>query len=240
MDYLIIGDVHGSYDKLEKLVSTVHQGEQLVFLGDYIDRGKDSRKVLEFIQQKQLEGAILLRGNHEQMFLDFLNKPEEDNMYYLGQGGIQTFESFGLMGFDAEYLAEQFKQRHSDLYELIKATEYYFETDDYIFVHAGISPFEDDWKNTPEEDFLWIREWFHRTPNITEKTVVFGHTPTFFLHGEQTNEVWDSRSTGKIGIDGAAFSEGGLLHAIKVKNGRKSFRNYFVDDELNFHARVYI
>lgn len=235
MNYLVIGDIHGDFNKLKALLDTIHKGEQLVFLGDYIDRGPDSKQVLKYVKEKKQEGAVLLRGNHEQMFIDFLDDPENNFQHYLGNGGHTTFESFGYQGFDAEYLSSSLLKNHRDIVQVINNTDYYYETEQYIFVHAGLSPFVDDWKDTPKEDFLWIRDWFHHSPINTNKKIVFGHTPTQFLNRNESNELWFSKDGQRIGIDGAA-AYGGVLHALKVNDEDSSMVDYFIDGEGNIQT----
>lgn len=93
---------------------------------------------------------------------------------------------------------------------------YYHETDTHIFVHAGIDPFKQSWKETSNQDFIWIREMFYKQPNMnTDKRVIFGHTPALHLHN--SSEIWFSENGDKIGIDGAC-AYGKQLNCLEISN----------------------
>lgn len=90
-----IGDIHGCLEKLEELMKKMvvdRQEDTLVFIGDYIDRGKSSRGVVDYLirLQSEYQNVICLRGNHEQMFMDYLDGVNEG--LYLGNGGRSTLE----------------------------------------------------------------------------------------------------------------------------------------------------
>ena len=106
--YFVIGDIHGHFDELVELLKSWDEAaEQLVFLGDYIDRGPDSSKVVALVKELvETKGAIALKGNHEDMLKEFLEDPIFNAEHYLLQGGYQTMLSYGYKGMDAEYLAE--------------------------------------------------------------------------------------------------------------------------------------
>ena len=93
-DYYVIGDVHGKAGMLEDLLKTWDGQTQLLFLGDLIDRGEDSRRVLEMVKDLvDNQGAICLSGNHEYMFLTWLDNPEESYDHYRRNGGDTTINS---------------------------------------------------------------------------------------------------------------------------------------------------
>lgn len=135
----VVGDIHGCFDELNELLQHWDkEQDQLVFLGDYIDRGKDSRKVLEFIQTLvQTDGAIALKGNHERMFIDWLNEWQTER--FIRNGGKETI--YSLLGTDTEIderraIAEAYPQT----IHFLKNLPLYYEWGDYLFVHAGINP----------------------------------------------------------------------------------------------------
>src|SRR5574337_549574 len=160
----VIGDIHGCLDPLRRLIAQLRPSEadEVIFLGDYVDRGPDSKGVIDYLLT--LSGRYtFLMGNHERMFLDFLQGKER--ALFLYNGGAATLESYGgLRQIAATHLAflDRFKP--------------YYETQDYFFVHAGIRP-EIPLQQQDERDLLWIREEFYAYSGRFPKTVVFGHTP---------------------------------------------------------------
>ncbi len=160
----VIGDIHGCLDPLRRLMDQIHPSEtdEVVFVGDYIDRGPDSRGVIDYLLT--LRGRyIFLMGNHERMFLDFLQG--KDRFLFLYNGGTATVDSYGgLSNIPAAHLA------------FLDRLLLYYETEEYFFVHGGIRPGIPLQEQDPK-DLLWIREEFYAYPGRYPKTVVFGHTP---------------------------------------------------------------
>lgn len=143
-----------------------------IFVGDYIDRGPDSREVVEFLLEfRKRVDCVFLRGNHEQMMLDALRGGDRE--LWLMNGGRTTIQSYNNDG-------QQFNlpPAHRQFYE---QTRMYYETEHYFFVHAGVSPnktIKESLKNENEiQDFLWIRSHLNAIDLPWEKTIVFGHTP---------------------------------------------------------------
>ena len=159
-----IGDIHGCLEPLHHLIAQLRlsEADELVFLGDYVDRGPDSKGVIDYLLT--LRGrCTFLMGNHERMFLDFLQGKERTLFLY--NGGTATLESYGgLRGIPATHLA------------FLDRLRLYHETQDYLFVHAGIRP-GIPVQEQDERDLLWIREEFYAYSGRFPKTVVFGHTP---------------------------------------------------------------
>ena len=184
-----IGDVHGRADLLVALVEKIADdagglgAAQLVFLGDYVDRGPDSKGVIDRLIElgENQPGAIFLKGNHEALLLDFLKDPE-DMLHWLDWGGEEALSSYGLTdilrrpGADlAAELIETMPAAHVDFLNSLALTHI---EGDYLFVHAGIRPgvaLDDQC----EDDLLWIRKRFHNTPRDERPpyTVVHGHQP---------------------------------------------------------------
>jgi serine/threonine protein phosphatase 1 len=172
--FFAVGDIHGCYDKLRDVMHQIPidwQNDKLVFIGDYIDRGPDSFKVVDYLinLKERYPGIVFLKGNHEDMLIDYLDG--RDRLTYLYNGGQLTLDSYlRQSGGSAEF---PIPPHHLQFY---KALVLYYETDDYIFVHAGLK------KNVPleqqdTEDMLWIREKFIHSRNTFGKRIVFGHTP---------------------------------------------------------------
>ena len=171
-----IGDIHGCRDLLEELLEVVNPDldrHRLVFIGDYIDRGPDSRGVVEVIlnlkKNYKSENIICLMGNHERMFLDFLQGEEE--LLFLYNGGTATIQSY--WGSQWDRSSRRLPVEHAGFF---RELHLYYETEDYIFVHGGLRP------GVPlaaqvEEDLLWIREEFIFSEEDFGRRIIFGHTP---------------------------------------------------------------
>lgn len=198
---LAVGDIHGCLAQLCSLLDQVAPTghDQLVFLGDYIDRGPDSAGVVETLLalRARLPRTVFLRGNHEQMLLDVL--AGGDPATFLLNGGEQTIASYRNRGGWPPPAA------HRDFYHNLT---YSFETEQFIFVHAGLRPGIPLARQNPA-DLLWIRQAFLRSDEDWGKAVVFGHTPRATALVSKT----------RIGLDtGCVY--GGQLTCCEVLSGR--------------------
>ena len=182
----VIGDIHGCLNKLQLLFEKIDPRpdiDQLVFLGDYIDRGENSIGVLEYLLQlkETYRDTVFLMGNHEKMFADFLSGVDRELFVY--NGGDATLMSYiqkmgnpwseGEKVSDEEALGRLVPENHRDF---LDALHLYYETDGYIMVHAGLRQgvcLEDQ----SVEDLVWIREEFILSEEDFGKRIVFGHTP---------------------------------------------------------------
>jgi len=171
-----VGDIHGRYDKLVELLDRIDvdfNSDRLVFLGDYVDRGEQSYEVIEHLvtlkKQHPYPQTIFLKGNHEDMMEKYL--AGKDRLTWLINGGQQTLESY--MQHHRNPEEPLIPESHRRFFESLQL---YHESEDYIFVHAGLRkgvPLE---KQKPE-DLMWIRKKFIDTDFDFGKPVVFGHTP---------------------------------------------------------------
>lgn len=194
-----IGDIHGCATQMEALIARLDidaRHDRLVFIGDYIDRGPDSKEVIDRILDlmQKIDHVICLLGNHEQMFLDFYLEHRELELF-LGNGGYSTLLSYGFQR-SRQDPSFQVPERHLRFYQSLSP---YYETADYIFVHAGLRP----GIPLPEQDMddlIWSRFEFIRSTHDFGKRVVFGHTP-FSVPLVEPN---------KIGIDTGAVYGGPL------------------------------
>lgn len=166
---LAVGDIHGCLHHLERLMSQVRPTpvDRVVFLGDYIDRGPDSRLVLDYLIDfgRRFPRTVFLKGNHEEMFLDFI--AGRNQMLYFLNGGETTLANYQ----DGEKL--RIPQAHLDF---MAGLRLFFESDRFIFVHAGLRPGLPLHEQS-EKDLLWIREEFLHSDYDWGKSVVYGHTP---------------------------------------------------------------
>jgi serine/threonine protein phosphatase 1 len=187
----VVGDIHGCFDKLRALMQKIpinFERDQLIFIGDYIDRGAHSLEVVDYLidLKKRLPDTIFLKGNHEDMLQNYLDG--SDRFTYLLNGGQRTLDAYlRRPNNPGEYPVPP---AHLEFFESLHL---YYQTGDYIFVHAGLR------KKVPLEsqktiDLLWIRDEFIFSDFDFGKRVIFGHTP-FREPLVQTN---------KIGIDTGA------------------------------------
>lgn len=219
-----IGDIHGALDALDALLEKIDadaggiDNAQLIFLGDYVDRGPDSKGVIERLTalKKDAPNSVFLKGNHEAVMLEFLADPEEA-LEWLDWGGDQTLRSYGVAGALtkpgddlSDALSKALPDYHRAFLETLDLT---YRAGDYLFVHAGIRPgvaIEDQ----DEEDLLWIRKAFHSAPAAKrpDATVVHGHHPT----KKPVDAGW------RIGVDtGACWS--GVLTAVRLEGDKRKF-----------------
>jgi len=200
--YFAIGDIHGCLHKLQQLLSTIKptRHDELIFLGDYIDRGPDSKGVIEYLMR--LGGIFkkkFLRGNHEDMFLRAIEDPPAlgDVELWLRNGGNKTILSYQKKSIGMEKTSDMFPESHISF---LKQTKLYYETDKYIFVHAGANPLV-PMKEHKEDYLLWVRENFIIDETPWPKKVIFGHTPheeplvMSNKIGIDTGAVWDGKLT---------------------------------------------
>jgi serine/threonine protein phosphatase 1 len=217
MTTVAIGDIHGMYDMLDRLLVEINAfairerkvgHPKLVFLGDYVDRGPDSRRVVRRVRALQDRGAICLRGNHEEMMARY-KEGWCNRQNFLFNGGTQTLASY------AGY-AEEFEDDYCWMASLPTS----YEDELRVFVHAGLKPGQPLAHQT-DETKMWARQEFLKSLDAFPKYVVHGHTPTFPLSGHPWSpEVLDNRCN----LDTGACYGGSLTAA------------FFDDDEATpFH-----
>lgn len=214
----VMSDVHGEFSMMEEMLEKWNrEEEQLIILGDLADRGPNSKATLELAYHLvQVEDAIVIKGNHDDMLEKYLEEPlRNQGLYYMNGGGKTVASLLGeaVSNRDHQKNAQAIKEKYPWLLPFLKSLSYFYEWKDYLFVHAGVDLTLDDWRDSTERDFIWIREGFYDQQNNTNKTIVFGHSVTANLHRERANyDIWQS-GDGLIGIDGGAVY-GGKLHAL--------------------------
>lgn len=180
----VIGDIHGCLFTLRSLIETKmvpSKEDKLIFLGDYIDRGPESKGVLDYLMMMQEQGYDItcLMGNHEEYMLSAYEARNEkvgflfwkkrspivqDWLYHGGKEAMKSFETEDLSAIDIKYI------------DWLKALKRYHVTEDYIVVHAGLNfkidnPFED------ERSMLWTRDYEIVPEKIGYKKIIHGHVP---------------------------------------------------------------
>jgi len=206
-----IGDIHGRADKLDSLLQRLPLAkgrDTLVFLGDYLDRGKEVRQVLETLCALEDKGfqAVFLLGNHEHLLLEYARTRDSSLLPYLRRLGIEsTLESYGGVSLGELASLSFLPPRHQ---RLITNLRPFHQAGEYLFVHAGIIPGKPLSKHTPDE-FCETREPFLSSGVLPGKRVIFGHTR--FATPLLTRD--------KIGIDtGSGY--GGMLTAVELPHLR--------------------
>jgi len=179
-----IGDIHGCLKALKALLGKLplRKGDEIVFLGDYIDRGPESRGVVEFLLRERTPQWHFLRGNHEQLILDWLETDDPAaSSNWLINGGTETLKTYA----DPRDMDELRGKQETDLLksaipaphvEFFRSTAFFRDTPFAYFCHAGVNLDKPLFRQSPD-DLLWIRRKFADDPRPTPKLVVHGHTP---------------------------------------------------------------
>jgi len=209
-----ISDIHGCAHLLDQMLRVIdadvahsrprHAIE--VFMGDYIDRGPDSRSTLDLLIERARRGnAVFLKGNHEAFLDDVFRDPGRmENWFQVG--GLETLMSYGLspsVNPDGDEqrellreLSEVMPAHHRDFLSRLRLT---YSCGDFFFVHAGVRP-GIRLADQREEDLLWIREDFLQHTRRFSKYIVHGHTPV------GSAEILPNRAN----IDTGAYATGNL------------------------------
>lgn len=170
---IAIGDIHGCSKTLEALLDKLGpgKGDEVVFVGDYVDRGPSSSAVIERLISLQDDvNAVFLRGNHEALMLGYIDYGEYDA--WAMNGGVMTLNS---------YLDDERQLAIPAAHiEFLRETQLFYDTPDFFFVHAGLDPrmtISENLSAYDEDVFLWERSHLRARTIAWEKTVVCGHTP---------------------------------------------------------------
>jgi len=197
MNIFAIGDIHGCLNELTALHKKIlthdkfdAKNDSLIYLGDYIDRGKNSKEVINQILKLKNNkiNTINLMGNHDEFMIDFLFNKKNDIKNWINFGLDQTIRSYGIEivefikdGFEDSIidrlrntLLEKMDEEHINFF---KNLELSFTTEKYLFVHAGVDP-KKKLEDQTKQDFLWSRsnDFFNKDFKM-DKIIVHGHTP---------------------------------------------------------------
>ncbi len=214
-----IGDVHGNYEALARLLDALDRDParetvvEVVFLGDYVDRGEKSCEVLALlhaIAQEVPQSVTMLMGNHERMMLDFLVDPARKGAFWLANGGLQTLSSFGIGGVTetapsavmesaAKALAEKLTP---PVLDWLQGLPLWHQNGNLFAVHAGASP-DLPINLQSERTLIWGHPDFREVPRDDGNWIIHGHTT--YAHPQIAD--------GRIGIDTGAYHSGILTAA---------------------------
>tara|TARA_A100001011_G_scaffold347291_1_gene384257 strand:+ start:1486 stop:2199 length:714 start_codon:yes stop_codon:yes gene_type:complete len=234
MNYFAIGDIHGCLSELTSLHKKILTQKNfdvkediIIYLGDYIDRGKYSKDVIDQILKLKNNNikTINLMGNHDEFMIDFILNKKNNIKNWVNFGADQTFRSYGVEvveyikdGFDDEVvdklrntLLNKMDNTHLDFF---KNLEISYSSENYLFVHAGIDP-DKKLSEQSEKDYLWSRsEKFFSKDFKSEKIIVHGHTP-------EENIINDAF---RINIDSGCYFSGKLSCAcLSDANDNRTF-----------------
>ncbi|MEP0144405.1 MAG: metallophosphoesterase family protein [Erythrobacter sp.] len=201
----IIGDVHGCVDLLHRLLAKLPSDAQVILVGDYIDRGEDSADVLRYLCNRQ--DLICLRGNHEDMLLQFIEDPARYGPRWLQYGGLQTLASFRISGVQSgatpkaltECRDALLAKMGTELVEFVNRLLPSYLSGNVLVTHAGANPTVAPEYQTPS-DLAWGHPNFDKTMRKDGIWVVYGHVI-------QDQPI---ASKGRIGIDTGAYATGKL------------------------------
>jgi serine/threonine protein phosphatase 1 len=206
--FFIVGDIHACPQELEDLLTALAlwRDDHLVFLGDYVDRGPGAREVVDLLlglQADEVCSLTFLKGNHEDMFLDFLGYNGHYGDAFFANGGAATLKSYGLpQTMPERERVFSFPDSHLQFFLDL---ELWHEAHETLCVHAGVNPLV-PLAQQDEEDLLWIRQEFIAAPHSLPYTVIFGHTP----HREVLFDL-----PYKVGID-TGLVYGGKLSCLEM------------------------
>lgn len=197
----VIGDIHGCLTSLELMEEFIgfNAVDTIILLGDYIDRGPDSKGVMDWcIDAKTRFNLVTIIGNHELMMHEAKGEVE-DYLSWIMNGGQDTLRSFGC----------KLKEIPQIYWDFIYDCELYHETSDYIFVHGGLEHDKALVDQTPDAA-CWIR-FRDLRPHQSKKTVICGHTPT----KDKEPEIKDFG----ICLDTHVFNSQGYLTCLQIDTG---------------------
>lgn len=222
-----VGDIHGRQDLLIRLLEAIREDAAsdppdrrvLVYIGDYVDRGLESKAVIDLLLGDPMPGfeSVFLKGNHEDWLLRFLADPAVGHEW-LPHGGLATLLSYGVVLPEGGSHHQLLRHARESLGCALPATHRAFlealslshSEGDYLFVHAGIRP-GIPVEAQDEQDLLWIRDPFISDGSDHGVVVVHGHSVS------DAPEVLRNR----IGIDTGAYATGRLACLVLEGAGRR-------------------
>jgi serine/threonine protein phosphatase 1 len=226
-----IGDVHGCLKTFTRLVEDgikLTRNDTLYAVGDFIDRGPDSKGVLDYIAELMKKGFRIrpVRGNHEEMLLESLTDPGYI-MSWMFNGAEPTLQSFGLN--PGELLTSDTVHEIPKKYvSLIEKLPYYIELDDYLIVHAGFNFYMDD-PFADNHKMIWSRETMYDPVKARFRRIIHGHTP---ISVDEIRSSLKDPGNGLINIDAGcvytSYPDLGNLVAIDMDT-RKLFIQKNID-----------
>lgn len=223
----VIGDIHGRSDLLDRIVDRIHgdmfksgsRNSVTITLGDYVDRGPDSRGVLDRLSHNPFPGSYLaLKGNHEALFESFMTDPGNADLWR-GFGGLETLYSYGIP-IDEVMIGQGFAAAADALrttippghLEFLGTLQPFVIIGNYFLCHAGVRP-RIPLDQQKINDLLWIRDEFLDSTQDFGKIIIHGHSPT----------EWPEVKRNRVNIDTGAFATGRLTCLVIDEEGNGRF-----------------
>ncbi len=213
----VISDIHGEYKKLINMLEQIefNDSDTLYVLGDAIDRGPEPIRCLQYIMNHS--NMKMLIGNHEDMMVKSVDENMNDYFYcWMSNGGDKTLRQFKKLT----------PLKQLEMIDYIKALPTYFVLDKHVMVHAGVDvgvPLKDIKQFVSDQDtetLIWLRPEFSKM-KIDGYTIIFGHTPTYYMERIHPMKIWHSQ--GKIGIDCGSCFDGGQLGCLRLDDMREFY-----------------
>ncbi|MGG3469176.1 metallophosphoesterase family protein [Neobacillus pocheonensis] len=222
----VMSDIHGQYNAMRKLLefsNVNYEKDQLIFLGDFIDRGPDSAQVVKYVRDLKIQypnNVYAIIGNHEVMMREFVFEGKSDR--WLRFGGYQTIESL-------KNAFKMISERDQHLVWLANLG-YYCMDEEYLYVHAGIDPVSELNKQYDEVTFIEIDEMYKVPPLdlkevIGDRIIVHGHTPYPSVYQTENFISCDT---------GASVLEDGVLSLVELNS-----KTYYSCELVNFQIKKY-
>lgn len=221
MKRYFIGDLHGSKKALDSVFNKIDiENNEVYFMGDYIDRGANSKEVLETLKKltEENENVFCLLGNHDKMLIDFV--ANGDNLGFLNDPNLNTLKSifekklyfdgrFDIFDENSKNITKELRLNllHNPLYLWLLERPYFLQTNKQIIVHAGVDKLLNNWMDTDLEDMIWVRPNTN-IKNNTGKDIIVGHTITSKFIKPKENEqpqIYISSQGNEYYIDTANF-----------------------------------
>lgn len=212
--FVAIGDIHGRYDLLKRMLSRLEGEPRIICVGDYVDRGDDSAAVLATLRERQ--DIICLKGNHEEMLSGFLADPDRVGARWLRYGGLQTLASYGVNGVTETASGAQLREASEALRAamgkemvgwLIDLPDSW-RSGNVLVTHAGADP-----KLPPDQQPVEVLHWGH--PDLATRRREDG---VWVLYGHKIVQQ-PIAEKGRIAIDTGAYATGRLTAAKVSANG---------------------
>jgi serine/threonine protein phosphatase 1 len=231
----VIGDIHGCADEADRLLDALApSGEDtVVFLGDYIDRGPESKAVIDRLLRLRREGphCVFLKGNHEDMFLAFLGRGGRYGEAFLFNGGEATLRSYGLSARVGQGTAMLLPPDHV---EFLLSLEMHYQDGEFFCVHAGLDP-KRSLGEQDDEDVLWIRNEFIFCSHPFPFTILFGHTPQRQVMLDLPYKV--GLDTGLVYWNDLSCLELHEKRLYQIRRGERSVRSRDLHAQFAHHPR---
>ena len=233
-NWIAISDIHGDLLNFNALLQAIEENEQdyrFIFLGDYVDRGPDSKEVLATIKYHVDQGHIAVLGNHDLFFMEFLKGKYDEFALTFGYDTIHSFLGFHVIDdHGCAFARDQILEKFPWVLPLLQSMPYYHEEGGLVFIHGGYNPFLSDWKrSTPVEMTMPVWQ-MQKHAKDQERPFISGHFPVINMNEDKSSDpVLAHRH---LFIDGGSVF-GGTLNAffsdgryVQSENGKLHLKTH--------------